>query len=152
MKVLLLERVTNVWKKWEIKEVKSWYAANFLFPKKLAVELTPAEEQKMLAEMKKDEKHRVELIENRHAIVEKLQWKNIEFKLKVCSNTWKIFGWIGEQDIIWKIKREFGLSLSKKHINMWPDGHIKKIWERDVFVKLWKDSIAKIRVIVKAWE
>ena len=45
MKVLLLEHVINVWKKWEIKEAKPAYAANMLLPKWLAVELTPATEK-----------------------------------------------------------------------------------------------------------
>ena len=147
MKVLLLENVTNIWKKWDIKEVKPWYAANCLFPKKLAVELTPAEEQKLKAQLKKEEKHRLELLENRHSIVDSINWKTIKFEMKV-SNSWKVFWWIGEHDIIIELKKQFKVDLAKKHIDMWPDWHIKKIWSRVIYIKLWSDAIAKVNVEV----
>jgi ribosomal protein L9 len=64
------------------------------------------------------------------------------------SKTWKMFGWIGEHDIIDRINTDFGIKLEKKHIDM-NEGHIKKIWKRDVFIKLSSDSIAKIIIIVE---
>jgi ribosomal protein L9 len=43
-----------------------------LFPKGLAIELTPEAEKKHFEKLKRDQKHRMELIENRHDISEKL--------------------------------------------------------------------------------
>lgn len=149
MKVLLLENVTNIWKKWDIKEVKPWYAWNFLFPKKLAVELTPAEEKKLKNQKKKEENHRLELLENRHSIIDKINWASIDFKVKV-SNSWKVFWGIWEHDIISILKDKYDVDLSRKHIDMM-DWHIKKIWKKDVFIKLWHDAIAKISINV-IWE
>lgn len=148
MKVLLLENVTNIWKKWDIKEVKPWYAANCLFPKNLAVELTAWEEKKLKDKMKKVESHRLELLENRHSIVDIINWKTIKFEMKV-SNTGKVFWWIGEHDIIVELKKQYKVDLAKKHIDMWADGHIKKIWKRIVFIKVWNDAIAKVTVEVE---
>lgn len=142
MKVLFLKHVINVGKEWEIKEVKPGYAANMLIPQWLAIELTPEAEKRHRDKVKKDEKHRMELIENRHSISESLNHKKLEFVLKTGTNN-KVYGWIWEKDIIEYIKKKFKVELTKKHIDM-PNGHLKKIGEHIIYVKLWKDAMAKI--------
>lgn len=146
MRVLFLKHVINVGKPWEIKEVKPGYAANMLFPQWLAVELTPEAEKKHKDKLKKDEKHRMELIENRHVIAEELNHKKLEFLVKTWSNH-KVYWWIWEKDIIEEVKKRFKFELTKKHIDM-PDGHLKKIWEHSVYIKLWKDAMAKIFIVI----
>lgn len=146
MKVLFLKHVINVAKAWEIKDVKPWYAANLLFPKWLAVELTPAEEKKFKEKIQKEENHRIWLLEDRHIIVDKLNSKELTFDLK-ASNNWKVYGWIWEKDIITQIQKKYKVVLTKKHIDL-PDGHIKKIWETFIYIKLWKDAMAKMKVLV----
>ena len=147
MKVYFLQNVVHVAKAWEIKDVKPGYAQNFLFPKKLAKELTPELEKELQEEKLREEKHKRELIENRHKIAETLNNQKFIFKLKT-DNSWKVFGWIWEKDIIKKIKSKFKIELSKKHIEM-PAGHLKKLWEHQIFVKLWKDAMAKIFIIIE---
>ena len=146
MKVLFLKKVLNVWNPWDIKEVKPWYAANCLFPQKFAVELTVEEEKKYKDKLKREDSHRRELIENRHELVNKLNWWKLEFSLNSWIN-WKVYWWIWEKDIIEAIKSKFKIELSRKHIDL-PGGHIKKLWTSDVFIKLGKDSMAKMTVIV----
>jgi len=63
--------------------VSDSYASNFLIPKKLAKRLTPQEEKKLLQEQKKQEAHRVELLENRHKIVEELNGITLEFTANI---------------------------------------------------------------------
>lgn len=147
MRVLFLKHVINIWKEGEIKKVKPWFAANKLFPQKLAIELTPEAEKKHLEKLKKDEAHKRELIENRHNLRDILNWQKLEFILKTWANH-KVYWGIWEKDIIVEIKKKFKIELSKKHIEM-PDGHIKKLWENQIFIKLWKDSMAKIFIILK---
>ena len=146
MKVLFLKHVINVWKEGEIKDVKPWYAANCLFPQGLAIELTPSEEKKYKEKLKREDKHLRELIENRHNIAEKLNGWELHFSLK--SWWWnKVYGWIWEKDIIREIKKDFWVDLSKKHIDL-PWGHIKKLWEEFIYIKLGKDATAKMIAIV----
>ncbi len=147
MKVLFLKHVVNVWKEGEIKDVKPGYAANMLFPKGLAIELTPAVEKQMKQKQKKDETHRRELIENRFELAEKLNMQKFEFSVKTGEN-WKVYGAIWEKDIAREVKKKFKIELSKKHINM-PDWHIKKLGESQIFIKFWKDAMAKIFIILK---
>lgn len=147
MKVLFLQNVVNVWKAWEIKEVKDWYAQNFLLSKWLAKRLTPEDQKRLEAQRKKEESHRVELVQNRHKIVETISWTEFKFKLKTDWN-WKAFWSVAEKDIIEAIDKKFSIKLQKSHIDM-VDWHLKKLWSKFVYVKLWEDSIAKITIIAE---
>ncbi len=146
MKVLFLKLVPNVGHVGEMKEISDSYARNFLIPKGLAKKLTPEEEKNLLIQEKKQEESRRNLIENKHKILETLNWKNLLFKAKTLENG-KMFWWIWEHDIIQKISKEFKIELEKKHIDM-IDGHIKKIGKKDIYIKLW-DAMAKITIIVE---
>jgi len=148
MKVLFKKHVVNVGHPGEVKEVKSWYATNCLFPQGLAVELTPSVEKKLKAEIKSKNKHDKELVENRHNIADQLNWKKLDFYLKTGAN-WKVFWWIGEKDIIKEVKNKLKIELTKKHIDL-PWGHIKKLGETFIYIKLWKDAMAKITANVLA--
>jgi len=148
MKVLFLKHVINVAKEGEIKEVKPGYAQNMLFPKGLAIELTPKAEKEYMEKLKREDAHRRELIENRHNIVEKINWATLKFKLKTGAN-WKVYWGIWEKDIIRAVKSQFWIELTKKHIDL-PGGHIKKLWESQVFIKLGKDAMAKLTALVES--
>ena len=147
MKVLFLKHVINVGKEWEIKEVKPGYAANMLFPKGYAIELTAEAEKKHKAKLKKEETHKREMVENRHNLTEILNHKKLEFTLKTWANH-KVYWGIWEKDIIAEIKKKYKIELSKKNITM-PEGHIKKLWENQIFIKLGKDAMAKVFIIIK---
>ncbi len=146
MKVLFLEHVVNVAKEWEIKNVSSGYAVNFLFPKKLAKRLTPELEKKLKNDEIKIEANRRKIHENRLEISNILNWKELIFSLKIGKN-WKIYWWVGEKDIIKEIKKQFKISLERKNIYM-PSWHIKKVGKNDVYIKLSKDVMAKMSVVI----
>ena len=148
MKVLFLKLVPNVWHVWEVKEVADAYARNFLIPKNLAKRLTPDEEKKLNDQTKKQEAQRRNLVENKHRVVEELNLKKLVFKAKT-QDTWKIFWSIWEKEIIDRIFKDFKIKLEKKHIDMWPDGHLKKLWSRDIYIKLSPESMAKITITVE---
>jgi ribosomal protein L9 len=87
------------------------------------------------------------MIENKHNLTNILNNKKLEFKLKTWTNH-KVYWWIWEKDIITMIKKNYKIELSKKNITM-PDWHIKKLWENQIFINLWKDSIAKMFIVIK---
>ena len=148
MKVLFLKNVVNVWKIWDIKEVSDWYAINYLLPNKFVKKLTLEDEKNIVQEQKRKEQKRREILENKQEIFLKLEKKELNFKVKVWNNQ-KVFWSIWEKDILKKIKKDFNIELQKKHIDMWNDWHIKKLWKRDIYVKLWPDNIAKLTINVK---
>jgi large subunit ribosomal protein L9 len=148
MKVLFKKHVVHVGKEWEIKEVKSWYAQNFLFPNGLAVEFTNAEAKKQKSSKRKDEAHRRELLSNRYEIVESLNGKQLDFRLKSGQNN-KVYWGIWEKDIIEAVKKQYKVDLNKKHIELM-DGHLKSLWDHDIYIKLWKDAMAKMKANITA--
>lgn len=141
MKVLFLQHVINVWKVWEIKEVNDSYARNFLIPKKYAKQFTKEDEKNLELKKKKIEKNRINKVENRHELWEKLNWKT--FTLILSKGTGKLFWSVTEKEIIEILKKEEKLDFTKWEIVM-ESGHIKKTWKHDVFVKLWAWEMAKI--------
>lgn len=146
-KVLLLERVPNLWKQGEVVEVKDWYFSNFILPKKLWRIVTDNDIKNIEENKKKDQARKVELIEKRHEIAETLNWKELTFKMK--SKSWKIFWSIWEKEVIKEVKNKFWFELEKKHIDFWPDWHIKKLENRDVSIKLWSDVFCRVKILIK---
>ena len=85
-------------------------------------------------------------MENKHNILVSLQWKTLVFQANTLANG-KMFWGVKEHDIIKKISKEFWIDLEKKNIDM-IDGHMKKIWKKDIYIKL-GSSMAKITLIVE---
>ncbi|MDP5039135.1 MAG: 50S ribosomal protein L9 [Candidatus Gracilibacteria bacterium] len=148
MKVLFLQLVPNVGHIGDVKEVSDSYASNFLIPKGLAKKLTPQEEKELKEKQKKQEAQRRELAENKFEIIEKLNQKTLIFPSKKQENG-KIFGSVGEKEVIKKINDDFKVKLEKKHIDMGEDGHLKKVGKKDIFIKLSPKAMAKITIIIE---
>ncbi len=151
MKVMFLQHVVHVGKKWEIKEVKDAYARNFLIPKKMARQVTPALEKQLEATKKQAESNRREILSDAGKIVQKIDGQKLSFTLW-GSPSGKVYGSIGEKDIISEIKKHFQVQLSKKHIDF-PSGHIKQFGEHFVYVNFGQNKIAKllISLTLRTW-
>ncbi len=147
MKVIFLKNVLHVGKLWEVKEVKDGYATNFLFQKWLAKEYTESIAKKLAQDKQKKESQRRDIVDHRNEIFELLNGKSLSFELSK-SESGKVFWSIWEKDIIEKAKKEFKLHFSKADINM-PDGHIKKVGQHTIFIKIWGGNMVKIILEVK---
>ena len=148
IKVILKERVINIWKPWDIIETSRAYAMNALIPQWKATLLTDKELKKIEQDLKKARLNNVELIEKRHNIAETLHTKEIIFERK--WNNKKVFGWISEKDIIDKIKKVFNIELTKSHIKLPDNHHIKTLWKHDVNIHIHDDTYIKIIINLKA--
>jgi len=146
MKVLFLQLVPNVGHQWEVKDVSDSYARNFLIPKWLAKRLTPQEEKELKRQEKQKEQKRRETVENKQQILDALSGKTLTFQAQTHSNG-KMFGGIGEHDILQKIAKEHDIVLEKKNIVMM-DGHIKKTGTFDVYVKI-GETMTKMFITVQ---
>ncbi|MDO8670654.1 MAG: 50S ribosomal protein L9 [Dehalococcoidia bacterium] len=147
MKVIFVEDVHNVAKAGEVKEVADGYARNYLIPKKLAVVATSAA-------MKNLESHR-RAIANKQAKVEaqagklagELQGVTLNFKAKVGTQD-RLYGSITSGDIAEKIKEVKGLEIDKRKIEL--EEPIRTVGSHEVEVRLAKDAIARLSVVVEA--
>jgi len=146
MKVILLQDVEGLGKKFDIKEVKSGHARNFLLPKKLAKPATrPA--LKWLAEQKEVlEKVAVEGLKMSQELASKLDGSELNISVKV-GNEGQLFESINSQKIVEKLK-EMGFEVKKAQIKM--ENPIKELGEFPISVSLDHNLEVEIKVIVTA--
>lgn len=98
MRVIILQDIKGIGKKFDIKEVKDGYAKNFLFPKKLAA---PADEHsvKKIAKQKEVHQHQVNKLEDaKKEVAEKLEGKEFHFYVEVGDKS-EVFSPITKKDV-----------------------------------------------------
>jgi large subunit ribosomal protein L9 len=145
MKVILLEDVKNVGKKGALINAKDGYANNFLFPKKLAIEATPANLKNLENAKKKQEEHEREVFEEAKKLEEELMKITIVIKTKAGENG-KLFGSITTKEIAEHLEEKNGMNIDKRKFEL--DEAIKSVGEYSVRIKLHPKVVAKIQVIV----
>jgi large subunit ribosomal protein L9 len=127
MKVILLQDIPNIGKKFEVKEVKAGYARNFLLPQKLAQVATESALKQLKERKELLEKKRQEKIEQLKEIAKKLEGVKLNFTLKEGVKN-EIFGSVSKLEIIknlknngftnadeWEIKLEKPLKTKGEH-------------------------------------
>jgi large subunit ribosomal protein L9 len=144
MKVILLQDVKGSGKKNQIVEVNDGYARNFLFPRKLAKEATSTNVNAVEVQ-NKAEAHRKEVLK-----AEAIENANKLSKLSVTvigkGGNGKMVGSISASDVAEAIKKEHGLDIDKKKIDI---PTMKTEGEYTVTLKLFPEVSAKMQVIVK---
>lgn len=128
MKVILLEKIEKLGKKYDIVEVASGYARNFLLPQEKA-QMATKSNLKNLEKMKEREKiiqkKQKEEIEK---IIEALNGKEIVIPMKVGEKN-QLFESVTKEKISDKLKEE-GIEVSEKQINL--EKPIKELTEEEV--------------------
>ena len=142
VKVLLLKNVKGLGNAGSVVSVSRGYALNYLFPKKLAEEISAKDADKVIVKIKNDEE-----LKKARAMEQKniLESKEIVIKAKSGEND-KLFGSITSAEIQDKIKRVFDLTISKKQIKL--EKPIKKLGEYKIPVKIYKEINADLKIKV----
>jgi large subunit ribosomal protein L9 len=144
MKVILLDDVTKVGRRGEVREVSDGYARNFLIPKKLALSATQGnlknlEHIKQQAEAKAD---RVKsYAEELRAQIETLVYE----ERRQASEEGKLFGSVTAQDVV-DFLASRGVKVDRKRLTL--DEPIKALGEFSVSMRLHPDVTAQLRVNV----
>ena len=113
MKVILLKDVKKVGKKDETVEVSDGFAKNYLFPNKLAVQLSKRSNE-ILANQKEAE--RQQFVNNQNAareLAKQLEGITLEFKLK-SGNNGRCFGNVSMKQVEEKLLNEHKLTIDKR--------------------------------------
>ncbi len=113
MKVILLKDVKNVGKKDQTVEVSDGYAVNFLFPRRLAVQLTQKSKEVLSNQQENarlaEEKAKVEANE----LAKKLETITLDIPMKVGKDG-RLFGNVSLKQVEETMKSKFGLEIDKR--------------------------------------
>lgn len=144
MKVLLLTDVKGQGKKDEIKNVSDGYARNYLLPRKLAVEATPA----VLADLeaRRAEKRRIEAEERARAEEMVKTLDALLIKLSLNSSDGKVYGSVTQKDICEALASQHKIELDKYRVIL-PEP-IKSFGTFSVKVKLYANVEGTLHVLV----
>lgn len=145
MKVILLSDVKGKGKKDDIIDVSDGYANNYLIKNKLGVLYTSGSKKVLDKEIDERNKKEEELVSSFLKIKEKLDNKNIKFKVKVGTQD-KVFGNVSTKQISDEIKR-LGFNIDKKCIKS--DSNIDTLGVHKVLIELHKKVKFYINVVLE---
>ncbi len=144
MKVILLQDVEGLGKKYEVKEVKNGHARNLLLPEKMAKAAT-RDALKWLADQKEViEKEVEEDLKREQGLASSLDGLEINLVMKIGEEG-QLFESVGSQKIIEKLK-EMGFEVKKSQVK--PENPIKEIGEFPISINLNHNLEAEVKVII----
>jgi len=144
MKVVFLENFSEAWfLAWDIREVKNWFARNFLIPKKIALPATDKIISWTEDLRKKWEEIREEARVAAQDVKAKLAWKTLEISWKSDWDT--LYAAVTEKTIADKIKADYSVLVEERFIKEW---HIKTLWSHLVSIVMndWISFSLKIEI------
>ena len=114
MRVILLQDVKKVGKKGQTVEVSDGYAANFLFPRKLAVKETKKSVE--ILEQQNEDARVAKENAKAEAIRIKEQLEKITLEMKLKANNGKVFGSISFKQVEEALKSQFNIVIDRRKI------------------------------------
>jgi len=146
MKIVLMQDIEHLGKKEEIVEVSDGYGRNFLLPKKIALQATPANikqlEEKKRTVQEKKEKGKLKALK----IAKKLKGAKLTIERELGKEG-KLFGAVTSHDIAQEIEKKFHLDIDHRKINL--EEPIKVIGIEKVSLKLHPEVGIEVEVEVK---
>ncbi len=144
MRVILLQDIKKIGKKYDVKEVADGYARNFLFPQGLAKEVT--EQTLKWLEMQKEimEKIAEENLKQTQETASKIDGLEVIIPVKVGEEG-QLFESINRQKIAEKLK-EGGFEIKKSQIIL--EDYIKELGEFPLKIKFEHNLESEIKIIV----
>lgn len=144
MKIILIKDVEKLGKRYEVKEVASGHARNYLIPRGLAIQASKkllkwAETQKDIEEKKAEEK-----LKKVSDIVSEIDGLEIEIPVKIGKED-QLFEKINQQKISESLK-ELGFKVKKSQIEL--EKPLEELGEFPVKIKFEHNLEAEVKVII----
>ncbi len=144
MKIILIKDVKNKGKKGEVIDVAAGYG-NYLLSSKNAIEATLENLQSIEKEKAKKEEIERKLLEEMKILKEKIEKLPVRIHVKIGDNG-KLFGKINSKQIAHEFKKQNGIDIDKRKIQL--KDNMSALGNYTLDVKLHKNVIAKIEVLV----
>jgi len=140
MEVILLKDVEKVGLRGDVVSVARGYARNFLLPRSLAEEATPAR----VAELQMRARHEAKTADEAEALAKKLGSLELRFDVK-AGPTGSLFGSVTPTDIADKLWEEQKVRVDRRKIDL---DTIKRIGRYQVPIDLFQDVAVEVRTLV----
>lgn len=146
MKVILLEDVKSLGKKGDIINANDGYARNYILPKKLGIEATPANLNDLKLKKANDDKVAAQLLQNAKEFAKELENQSVVVKMKAGEGG-KSFGSVSTKEIATAYKEQYHKEIDKKKIVL--PGAIKGFGVYEAKVKLHPQvsGVLKVKVV-----
>jgi large subunit ribosomal protein L9 len=144
VEVILLTDVEKVGLRGEVVNVARGYARNFLLPRKLAQEATPARVAELRKTEEKRAKHEAKTFEDAQQLAERLGAIELRFDVK-AGPTGSLFGSVTPTDIADQLWEGHKVRVDRRRIGV---ETIKRIGRYQVPIELFQDVTAEVRTLV----
>ncbi len=147
MKVILLKDVKDLGKKDQIVDVSDGYGKNYLIPRGIAKLATAGSINEAKDKQRALEARKAKELAEANELAGILSSKRVVLTAKMGENG-KLFGAISAKDISDAMKKQFGIDLDKKKIEL--QDPIKAQGVFDVSARIYAGVVAKFQVEVRA--
>jgi len=147
VKVLFVKDVTGTAKPGDVKEVAPGYARNFLFPKHLAV----VADERVVDQIRKREEAARRRAEKQFADAREVAGRLRKLTVTIYAKTGeggRLFGSVTNTDVAQQLKREAGIDVDKRKIEIEPP--IRSLGPHEVSVELHPEITETLKVVVAA--
>ncbi|UCE97142.1 MAG: 50S ribosomal protein L9 [Dehalococcoidia bacterium] len=145
MKVIFLKNMPGTANAGDIKEVADGYARNYLIPKKIVAFLNPETTSLLKAQLQAKASQKLKKEAEFAEIAHQLEGKEISLQAKVGTKN-RLYGSITSADIAAELQNTIGITIDKRKIELVEP--IRELGNFDITIRLSKDIIPKIKVIV----
>ncbi|HHT62619.1 MAG: 50S ribosomal protein L9 [Bacillota bacterium] len=145
MKVILTQDVKSLGKKGDVVQVAEGYARNYLLPKGLAKEASPANLKNLARENARLEAKKKKELEKAKEIAQNLEGAVINISAKVGEGG-RLFGSVTSKEIADQIKNQFDLEIDRRKMEL--KENIKSLGIYDVMIKLHPEVQVKVKINV----
>ena len=142
MEVILREHVDNLGQRGDVVKVADGYARNFLFPRKLALQVTTENKKQIERERVKAEAREAEELKGAQAIASKLESVEISIARRVGENE-TLYGSVTTGDISDALAAK-DVTVDRRKIQL--TDPLKTLGDHTVPVKVHRDVTAQLKV------
>jgi large subunit ribosomal protein L9 len=144
MEVILRQDIDKVGLRGEVVNVARGYARNFLFPRGLADEATPARVGELLKVEERRAQNEAKTFEEAQSLSEKLGQIELRFDVK-AGETGSLFGSVTPTDIAEELWTKHKVRVDRRKIGV---DTIKRIGRYQVPIELFQDVTVEVRTLV----
>ena len=149
MKVILLADVKKLGKKDQTIEVSDGYAVNFLFPRKLAVQVTKKSVEVLENQQEQRRENDAKMKADAEELAKTLDKITLDFKVKT-GREGKLFGAVSLKQVTEELNKKFNIDIDKRKFV--DKGPLDVLGFHHLSVELYKGVYGKVHVHLQGEE